>query len=374
MREIKHYWLVLTAIVVLSSFSATVLAESLQDKLDTLQKQATDQKNKADSAGAEVNTISGQMRSLQADVDAAAAEYKEVKKKLNDTEAKMDQNKILLEKTEVDLKKKTTILDKRIRDIYINGQISYLDVLFGAKDFSDFMTRMDLLKRIMKYDYDLITKVQEEKALILDKKAELEKDHIVMEELEKAAKEKEQLVKESKAKKQKLLDKVMYDRDTAERAYQETIAASSEVEKLIRQSKYRGTGASHTSGGRMIWPLSGPITSEFGWRTHPIFGRQIFHSGLDIAGDYGDPILAADGGVVINAGWISGYGNTVIIDHGNGLNTLYGHCQSLNVSEGQTVSQGQVIAYVGSTGNSTGPHCHFEVDVNGKAVSPYDYL
>jgi len=166
----------------------------------------------------------------------------------------------------------------------------------------------------------------------------------------------------------------MYDRDTAERAYQETIAASSEVEKLIRQSKYRGTGASHTSGGRMIWPLSGPITSEFGWRTHPIFGRQIFHSGLDIAGDYGDPILAADGGVVINAGWISGYGNAVIIDHGNGINTLYGHCQSLNVSEGQTVSQGQVIAYVGSTGNSTGPHCHFEVDLNGKAVSPYDYL
>lgn len=374
MGEIKHYWLVLTAIVVLSSFSATVFAESLQDKLDTLQKQASDQKNKVDSAGVEVNTISGQMRSLQADVDAATAEYKEVKKKLNDTEVKMDQNKTLLEKTEVDLKKKTTILDKRIRDIYINGQISYLDVLFGAKDFSDFMTRMDLLKQIMKYDYDLITKVQEEKALILAKKEELEKDHIAIEELEKAAKEKEQLVKESKAKKQKLLDKVMYDRDTAERAYQETIAASSEVEKLIRQSKYRGTGGSHTSGGRMIWPLSGPITSEFGWRTHPIFGRQIFHSGLDIAGDYGDPILAADGGVVINAGWISGYGNTVIIDHGNGLNTLYGHCQSLNVSEGQSVSQGQVIAYVGSTGNSTGPHCHFEVDLNGTAVSPYDYL
>ena len=127
-------------------------------------------------------------------------------------------------------------------------------------------------------------------------------------------------------------------------------------------------------GGGMIWPISGPITSEFGWRTHPIFGNARFHSGLDIGGDYGLPIHAAQSGVVIEAGWIGGYGNTVMIEHGGGIVTLYGHNESLAVGVGQHVNQGDVIAYCGSTGNSTGPHCHFEVRLGGEPVSPWDYL
>ena len=124
----------------------------------------------------------------------------------------------------------------------------------------------------------------------------------------------------------------------------------------------------------MIWPISGEITSEYGWRTHPIYGDAHYHSGLDIGGDYGQPILAAAAGTVIHSGWISGYGNTVIIDHGGGVSSLYGHNEDLAVSEGQHVSQGQVIAFCGSTGNSTGPHCHFEVREGGEPVSPYGYL
>ena len=124
----------------------------------------------------------------------------------------------------------------------------------------------------------------------------------------------------------------------------------------------------------MIWPVSGEITSPFGWRTHPIFGSSRFHSGLDIGADYGVPIVAAQSGVVIEAGWIGGYGNTVMIDHGGGIVTLYGHNQSLAVDVGQSVAQGQVISYCGSTGNSTGPHCHFEVRLNGEPVSPNNYL
>lgn len=124
----------------------------------------------------------------------------------------------------------------------------------------------------------------------------------------------------------------------------------------------------------MIWPLSGPITSEYGWRTHPIFRTQKFHSGLDIGGEYGLPIQAAAAGTVIYADWMSGYGNTVMIDHGGGVVTLYAHNESLNVQVGQLVGQGQIIAMCGSTGNSTGPHCHFEVEVNGNVVNPYEFL
>ena len=124
----------------------------------------------------------------------------------------------------------------------------------------------------------------------------------------------------------------------------------------------------------MPGPVSGVITSDFGWRNHPIFGRQILHSGIDIGVDEGTPVHAADGGTVVFSGWMDGYGYAVVIDHGNGISTLYGHNSDLAVSEGQSVSKGTVIAYAGSTGNSTGPHVHFEVRVNGDPVDPQGYL
>jgi len=338
-----------------------------------LNNRAEEQQKSTDQAAAKVNTISDQLRQLQAEVDEANAVYKDVKKKLDDTQDKIDKNEILLAKTEKELAGKTKILNKRVRDIYINGQLSYIDVLFGAADFSDFLTRMDLLKRIIKYDYDLVTKVQADKAIVMTTSESLEKDKEDIKSLVKDAKDKETIVKQKKASKKKLLDKAQYDRDTSERAYQEIVAASKEVENLIRQSRYSVQVPSGGSGG-MIWPINGEVTSPFGWRIHPIFGTARFHSGIDIAGDYGDPIRAAASGTVIYAGWISGYGNAVIIDHGGGITTLYGHNEAINVSVGQSVSQGQVIALCGATGDATGPHCHFEVRQDGEPVSPYNYL
>ncbi len=376
MNNLKRYWVVATALLVLSSFSITVFASSLDDKLSDIKSQMSDQKSKAAEAQQQVENISDQLRLIQQNLQVVTDEYKGIQKQSNETEEKIDKNKDALAKAEKELAARMKILDKRIRDIYENGQISYVDVLFGAKDFNDFMTRMDLLKRIIKHDYDLIIKIQDQRKLILEKKAELERDQAALKELEIAAESKKKEVEASKAKQEKILDKMANDRDTAERAYQELLEASRQVEQMIRQSRYQvseGKG-SGKSTGTMIWPIDGPITSPFGWRTHPIFGTSIFHSGLDIGGDYGMPVVAADGGVVIYAGWISGYGNAVIIDHGNGVSSLYGHNQSLVVSEGQSVSQGQLISYCGSTGNSTGPHVHFEVRENGTPVSPYNYL
>lgn len=123
-----------------------------------------------------------------------------------------------------------------------------------------------------------------------------------------------------------------------------------------------------------MWPCRGEITSYFGWRTHPIFGTTKYHSGMDIAVDYGTPIHAADSGTVVYSGWLGGYGYCVMIDHGGGLVSLYGHNQSLNVYEGQYVAKGTVIAAAGSTGYSTGPHCHFEVRLHGEVTEPLNYL
>lgn len=376
MNNLKRYWVVATALLVLSSFSITVFASSLDEKLSNIQSEMSEQKNKAAEAQQQVESVSDQLRLTQQALQIAKDEYKAIQKQSKDIEKKIDENKDVLAKAEKELASRMKILEKRIRDIYENGQISYVDVLFGAKDFNDFMTRMDLLKRIIKHDYDLIIKIQDQRKMILEKKAELERDQAALKELEKNAELKKKEVEASKAKQEKILDKMSNDRDTAERAYQELVEASKQVEQMIRQSRYPVGGAqgSGKSTGTMIWPIDGPITSPFGWRTHPIFGTSTFHSGLDIGGDYGMPVVAADGGVVIYAGWISGYGNAVIIDHGNGISSLYGHNQSLVVREGQSVSQGQLISYCGSTGNSTGPHVHFEVRENGSPVNPYNYL
>lgn len=358
------------------SVTGTALADDLEDQLADLQRQAEEQQAKTNEASAKVENVSERLRQIQEELRVAAAEYKEVKGQLDSVEDKISDNTELLQKTEADLKVKNKKLQQRVRDIYINGQISYVDVLFGAKDFADLMTRMDVLKRIIKHDYDLIMKVKEEKATVENTRAQLEKDKAEAEVLVTDAQAKKAKVEDKESEQQVLLDQAIYDRDTSERMYEEIMAASQEVANMIRRSQMSSAGYSGAPAGAggMIWPISGPITSEFGWRTHPIFGTARFHSGLDIGGDYGMPIYAAASGTVIYAGWISGYGNAVIIDHGGGVTTLYGHNDSLNVSEGENVAQGQVIAMCGSTGNSTGPHCHFEVRENGEPVSPYGYL
>lgn len=358
------------------SVTGTALADDLEDQLADLQRQAEEQQAKTNEASAKVENVSERLRQIQEELRVATAEYKEVKGQLDSVEDKISDNTELLQKTEADLKEKNKKLQQRVRDIYINGQISYVDVLFGAKDFADLMTRMDVLKRIIKHDYDLIMKVKEEKATVENTRAQLEKDKAEAEVLVADAQAKKAKVEDKESEQQVLLDQAIYDRDTSERMYEEIMAASQEVANMIRRSQMSSAGYSGApaGAGEMIWPISGPITSEFGWRTHPIFGTARFHSGLDIGGDYGMPIYAAASGTVIYAGWISGYGNAVIIDHGGGVTTLYGHNDSLNVSEGENVAQGQVIAMCGSTGNSTGPHCHFEVRENGEPVSPYGYL
>ena len=358
------------------SVTGTALADDLEDQLADLQRQAEEQQAKTNEASAKVESVSERLRQIQEELRVATAEYKEVKGQLDSVEDKISDNTELLQKTEADLKVKNKKLQQRVRDIYINGQISYVDVLFGAKDFADLMTRMDVLKRIIKHDYDLIMKVREEKATVENTRAQLEKDKAEAEVLVADAQAKKAKVEDKESEQQVLLDQAIYDRDTSERMYEEIMAASQEVANMIRRSHMSSAGYSGAPAGAggMIWPISGPITSEFGWRSHPIFGTARFHSGLDIGGDYGMPIYAAASGTVIYAGWISGYGNAVIIDHGGGVTTLYGHNDSLNVSEGENVAQGQVIAMCGSTGNSTGPHCHFEVRENGEPVSPYGYL
>lgn len=366
------------ALTFLTAPASRVLADDaetqeLESQLEELQRQAEAQQAKTDKLTERIGTISEQLRVLSEEVSEAESEYREIERELEATEMRIEANQELLEETEKKLSDKLAQLRGRIRNVYMHGQVSYIDVLFGAKDFSDFLTRMDLFKRVINSDYELVQTVRAEKRVVEETRAALERERAEEERLARDAEEKHLNLLEKRQDKNRLLEKVETDREISQQAYEELLAASEEVERLIQASRYRyqfpGGG-----NGTMIWPIIGEITSEYGWRTHPIYGDSRYHSGMDIAGDYGDPILAAAAGIVVYSGWISGYGYAVIIDHGGGISTLYGHNEALAVAEGQTVAQGQVIAYCGSTGNSTGPHCHFEVREGGEPVDPMGYL
>ena len=390
--------------------SAPAFADD-EEEIQQLEKEKAAYEQEAEKARAvseliqgKIDSVSELKRQLDEDAAQATALYDERQAALDETLYRIDENENKLVEVTAELNEKHGVLEKRVRDIYINGQISYLDVLFGAQDFGDFLTRMDLLKRVMIRDSELVASVLAYQTEIKKVGEQLEADKKIQEELAAKAQAAMDVKLEKVAKQQALIELMQNDKDVYDRQYDEMMASSAEVGRLIhakeeemrraaeearRQAEMEARRQSgsvevigddgggyvmQSFGGGMIWPISGPITSEFGWRTHPIFGSARFHSGIDIGGDYGMPIHAAASGVVIEAGWIGGYGNTIMIEHGSGIVTLYGHNESLAVGVGQQVNQGDVIAYCGSTGNSTGPHCHFEVRVGGEPVSPWDYL
>lgn len=362
------------AVVLGISVLGTALADDIDQKqreLQTIQRQMEAQQSKVAQAQQQVDSVSDQLRLIQGDLDTAAADYKLILAKLEATEQQIELNTELLAKVEKNLAERSQILNKRMRDIYKNGQVNYLDVLFGAADFVDFTTRADLLKRVVNLDMTLVAQVKAERELVVQKRAELERDKAAITELKAEAAAKKALIEVRKNDREKVLDDAVSERDTAERAYQELMETSRQIEQMIRRSQ---KGGAVEGTGALLWPASGPITSPFGWRTHPIFGTQRFHSGIDIGADYGDAISAADNGTVIFSGWMGGYGKAVIIDHGGGISTLYAHNSELLVEEGYRVYKGQTISRCGSTGYSTGPHLHFEVRENGSPVSPMGYL
>ena len=173
-------------------------------------------------------------------------------------------------------------------------------------------------------------------------------------------------------KKQKELETIQGSRSELEKALNELEETSKQIEAEIRQ--YQEKNQTNLGTGKYIWPVRGQVVQNFGWRIHPILRKRQFHNGLDIAIDYGTPIMAADSGIVIFAAYNGGYGKMLLIDHGSGFSTLYGHTSVLLVDKGQTVVKGQIVAKVGTTGLSTGPHLHFEIRKNGTPVNPRDYL
>lgn len=366
-------------IALLPLFGALGFANTADDKraeLNDVKQQMADMqarkeeaRRKAESANAQLAEIMDNLGELQAQANGLQAKSNVLQDKINKNQAELD-------KKQQEVDQRMVIYRKRLRDIYINGQINYLDVLLGAKDFSDFSSRMYLLQKIISSDLAMLDQLKRDADEINSRKQQLaaEMKEIKTTQAELAAKQAK--VNKLREERAQVLYKAQEEEASSQAEYERLLAISENIAAMLRnmESGCGGAPAGQGGTGRFMWPCTGPITSYYGWRTHPIFGTTKYHSGMDIAVDTGTPIHAADSGTVVYSGWLGGYGNCVMIDHGGGLVSLYAHNSSLAVGEGQYVQKGTVVAYAGSTGYSTGPHCHFEVRLHGEVTEPLDYL
>jgi murein DD-endopeptidase MepM/ murein hydrolase activator NlpD len=275
------------------------------------------------------------------------------------------------------LQKKRRALGHRLREIELEGNASYLQVLLHAKSFTQFLVNGEYLQRVVDSQKKLIAAVQHEREILEQRREAAQRTVNEIRALEDDFREKVSDLGKIQDKQAELLARLQFHRKKLENYVSGLEHITQEMENKLQtiiRSRSTALGPIIPGTGRFIYPVSGPITSPFGYRVHPVMGTTRFHSGLDFGVDQGTPIRCADNGVVIHADWYGGYGNCVIVQHSNDLSTLYAHQSELLVKQGDTIMQGQPVGRVGSTGMSTGPHLHFEVRQSGTPVDPLGYL
>lgn len=358
-------------------------ADDLEDELSQVYKQIAGKEDDISDAEArivdaseEVDAINEKLNAKQAEVDQLEAEIAEVNTEIGQAEAD-------LEKNEKAMKKQLKILDDRLVDYYVNGKISYLQVLLEASSFSDLINRSQYIALIVKQDDKLIQEIDAEKEKIEKMKAELEDQRASLQELEDqkvAARDELQVQADAKSAVLAEVEEELNDYEAQlSELEEEAEAIAAEIAAAAKKSEESSSNSSSasavSSGSGLLWPLPGytELSSYFGYRVHPIYGEVLYHSGIDIPAPEGVSILAVDSGTVSYSGWNGGFGNCVMVDHGNGMVSLYGHMSAIYVSYGQTVAQGESVGAVGTTGTSTGNHLHLSIYVNGELVDPLNY-
>lgn len=371
----------ITALIIMTVFMSMIIpvyADEISEKQQQLQdidRQINEKSKKVNNLKKQERSIVGQVANLEKDMSKTQQEIQSLSSKADFLQSNIGVTEHEISILENDLDKQSDILSQRLVFIYEEGDISYLEVLLSAEDIKDFLTRYDLLNRILVQDKELIQSIKGQKRDLDLKKSDLQVQKKTLEIAKEDRKEKEAVLDGQIDAKKDILSSVQKDKKESLQALNELEQASKELEAMIRQIQGGGSNAS-IGTGTYSWPTPGysRVTSDFGMRYHPILKVRKLHTGIDIGAPSGVSILAADGGTVLYSGWNNAYGQMVIIDHGAGMSTLYAHQSKLLVSKGASVSKGQVIGKVGSTGWSTGAHLHFEVRINGTPVNPRSYV
>ena len=388
------------------------LSEAQQEK-KTLENDLQKAKELIDSLKGSKEDIQSEVEKLDKQLNEISGKVKEFESRLSKKRQEIADTESALNKAKEQEKKQYRNMKKRIQFMYENGQTSYVEMLLSADSFTDFLNAVEYITQISQYDRKMLKEYQNMQVTIADTQKTLETDYASLQSLQAKVQEEKQAVAALESAKKGELNGVaddLTDAQTVAKAYEAEIQAQNEVIAQIQAAQKRAAeqeaaqqqaqaaeenqGATDAAGenqntaqnttpsgngqstGSMMWPCpsSKRVTSDYGPRTSPTNGASSNHKGIDIGAAYGADIVAADGGTVLVATYSSSGGNYVIIDHGGGLCTVYMHASSLTVSAGQTVSKGQVIAKVGSTGISTGNHLHFGVTLNGVYVSPWGYV
>lgn len=274
--------------------------------------------------------------------------------------------------TERNLAQRRTSAGRRLLDLYKYGQSGYVDVLLGAGDFGELMTRWQFISTIVRADGQVISAYREDSARYQRMRAQLLTEQAQLASLTSQTRARRREIVAKEQQKRSMLARLQEERASYERMVKELEVNSRDLEALIRRTQGAipiRTGYVRALG-RFVWPARGTFTSPFGMRRHPIFRIRRMHTGQDIAAPYRSPVIAAADGRVIYTGWFGGYGKIVVLDHGDGLSTLYAHLSQILASEHALVRRGQQIGRVGSTGYSTGPHVHFEIRIHGRPIDP----
>ncbi len=401
-----------------SMFAAPVFsvhAEETKEEVEQ-QKEEAQQAQEEANANAEkyqkkVDKLTAAVNELDKQATDISTQIVEKKQEAENLQNEIDETQTKLAEAQVSEDNQYEAMKKRIQYLYEEGDVAYIDALMSSASFEDSLNKSEYVDQLSTYDQKQLNKLVKTKNDIAEYQQTLKDDLADVEkvkaDLETKQADLDDVISQKNAEINKYSDDVeMQKALAAEYAKQESELddklaelARQEQQRLENERKQReaeqqqqdnnggsdnsgsdsdnsgsNNGGSTTGSGQFIWPVSGPITDYFGPRESPTAGASSNHMGIDIGCSYGVPIAAADAGVVTVAEWGESGGNYVMIDHGNGFVTMYLHNSSLAVSVGDVVSQGQTIAYAGSTGYSTGTHCHFSVFLNGSYVNPLDYL
>ncbi len=353
--------------------------KTLLEQSNEVRQKLEESSTRLEYVQSELSTSLQQIQELGDKITEYENQYNDLKNQVAEMEANIAVIDADINKVQTEYDRKENLLKKRMVALYKAGDATYLDVLLSSSSIVDFLSKYYMLEKIIDYDTDLMKELEVEKNSIENKKQEQEKKKADLKVAKAKAGQMQILMENNKMLQENYSAKLTTEEATLNEQILQYKQEQEEIERQIQAAiNWSGDLAIQYKGGVMIWPVgvNGTyITSPFGNRLHPIQGVYKYHSGIDIGNaGYGAPVLAAADGVVTYAGVMSGYGNCVMINHGSGIVTLYGHGQTIYATLGQTVKQGDVIMAVGSTGNSTGPHLHFEVRKDGVATSPIPFL
>lgn len=410
----KSKILLILGLLVGFSLSSTCFASendkinSNNNKINELKEEKKELEEQKDSINAEILELIKEMESKQGEIDTIQEKIDSLQNEIDELQKTIDKTIDEISKVEDKIKETTDIylekekeqkiqeeaLSNRVKRNYINDTYNeFLAVILDSDSLSEILFKVKYINDIMNNDKKIISELKETKVLLAQTKESLDKDKealsnhkLSLEYQQESIKEKQNKVVEEKKvldeemdklnnleeEKQSKISKIIASQESIDNQIQDLTTENANLTAILQQAS-SSSGVSHGTGN-FINPTTGTYTSDYGWRIHPITEKESFHSGQDIANSYGTPIVAADGGKVIKASYYGAYGNTVIVDHGNNYSTMYAHLQSFNVSVGDTVTQGQKLGEMGSTGWSTGPHLHYEVWYNGQHVNPRQFL